>query len=418
MGRRRLLRQPARRWLPGPGVGDHLGDPGRVPHDRCRRRRGRADRHRLHGGERRLVTGRPLRRRRRHQPADPVRRWHGWRPGLQRMLGYGGAGGAATAVEVGSSLECTDQRRHHCGRRRRRRRRIGAVHVGAAVRSVWPPTSPSPHPRRSPTASRPAVRRTVPPTTPSRARRHSPAEPTQGQAGIAVFTMCGGRHDGNEADQYFNTGAPDGEAGCDGGGGAGGGGGAAGRFGRQRRVRFGLIGRVVRARGKPGRELHRWNSRPECHSTPTTPTRTPARPAGRHVRRSRVREFDGSVMITYSTGVPAVADRSGRHARRRQPRPPVDGTQLAGRRRRSATTSSSTRATAGPTWVTDDTGSTATSATVSGLTNGTGYIFEVRGGELRRRRAVLHADGNADPDGTPRGADHHLDHRRRTAPSR
>ena len=55
-----------------------------------------------------------------------------------------------------------------------------------------------------------------------------PTDATQGQQGIAVFTMCGGSTRRRTADQYFNADAPAGEAGCDGGGGAGGGGGAAG----------------------------------------------------------------------------------------------------------------------------------------------------------------------------------------------
>jgi hypothetical protein len=151
----------------------------------------------------------------------------GGAPGFNGCSGYGGAGGAATAVEIGTSASAPTS--------------LGTIVAGGGggdggsgqyilvkgqigLASYVPQTTPTPVTYGLPAGCTTACtsHNTIESPTPLSGL------PTQGQAGIAVFTQCGGDTTGNNADQFFTTSAPNSEAGCDGGGGAGGGGGAAG----------------------------------------------------------------------------------------------------------------------------------------------------------------------------------------------
>ena len=85
--------------------------------------------------------------------------------------------------------------------------------------------------------------------------------------------------------------------------------------------------------------------------------------------------YDGEVVITYSTGVPgiptAVSGTAGDSSVALQWTAPSPGAQPINDYIIQYSSDG------GSTWTTDDTSSTSTSATVTGLTNGTGYIFEV-----------------------------------------
>ncbi len=298
----------------------------------------------------------------------------GGAPGYNGCSGYGGAGGAATAVEIGSSSTSPTS--------------IGTIVAGGGggdggsgqytlvrgqigLASYVPPSSPTP------------ITYGIPAGCTTGCTSHStiespsplPTSATQGQAGIAVFTMCGGDTSGQTADQFFNTGAPEDEAGCDGGGGAGGGGGYAGGSAGNDEFGSGSSDEWYGQGGSPGE-----------NSTGGFPGLTAVdeyfadkdtgAPTGTDTFADPGAEFDGSVVITYSTGIPAAPTS-------------VTGSAGNGNVALQWNAPSSTGAAAisdyiiqyssngGSTWTSDDTGSTSTSATVSGLTNGAGYIFEV-----------------------------------------
>ncbi|MGA2835658.1 MAG: putative Ig domain-containing protein [Acidimicrobiales bacterium] len=298
----------------------------------------------------------------------------GGAPGYNGCSGYGGAGGAATAVEVGASQSSPTS--------------LGTIVAGggggdggsgqfALVRgqiglaSYVPQGTPTPITYGIPAGCTTSCTSTPTIESPS----PLPADPTQGQAGTAVFTMCGGDTTGSNADQFFNTGAPNNEAGCDGGGGAGGGGGAAGGSAGNVQFGSGSSDEWYGQGGSPGENstggFPGLNSIDAYYADEDTGKCT-----GTETFADPGAAFDGSVVITYSTGVPDAPTA-------------VTGTVGNGDVALQWTAPSSAGAdpisdyviqyssNGGSTWTTDDTGSTSTSATVSGLTDGTGYIFEV-----------------------------------------
>ena len=161
-------------------------------------------------------------------PLVPVRRRHGRRAGLQRLLWLRRRRRRRHRRRGRELGQCADQRRHHRGGWRRRRRRIGSVRAGAGPDRPGvlraPDDTHADHLRHTgrlhdglhvPQHHRePDVRcRPIPP-------RASPGSPSSPCAAVTRRV--------SNADQFFTTSAPNSEAGCDGGGGAGGGGGAAG----------------------------------------------------------------------------------------------------------------------------------------------------------------------------------------------
>ena len=297
----------------------------------------------------------------------------GGAPGSNGCSGYGGAGGAATAVEVGSSVSAPTS--------------VGTIVAGGGggdggsgqyilvqgqigLASYVPQTTPTPITYAIPAGCT---------TSCSYNTIESPTalsvDPTQGQPGIAVFTMCGGDTTGNDADQFFSTSAPDNEAGCDGGGGAGGGGGAAGGSAGNDEFGSGQSDEWYGQGGSPGENSTGGLPGLSAIDAYYADTDTGA-PSGSDTFADPGAEFDGSVTITYSTGVSAVPTA-------------VAGTPGNGSLAVQWDAPSSPGAApisdyvvqyssdGGTLWVTDDTGSTAPSATISGLTNGTGYIVEV-----------------------------------------
>jgi titin len=288
--------------------------------------------------------------------------------------GYGGAGGAATTIEIGSSSSSPAS--------------VGTIIAGGGggdggsgqytlVRGqiglgyYVAPTTPTPLTYGLPAGctTNCTSYNTIETPTPL------PTYATQGQAGIAVFTMCGGSTSNNNADQYFNTGAPNSEPGCDGGGGAGGGGGAAGGSAGQVQFGSGSSDEWYGQGGSPGQNSTGGFSGLTSLYSYYSDTNT-GRPSGINTFADPGAAFDGSVSITYSTGVPNAPTS-------------VAGTAGNGNVALQWNAPSSPGAASisdyiiqyssngGSTWTTDDTGSTSTSATISGLTNGTGYIFEV-----------------------------------------
>jgi titin len=297
----------------------------------------------------------------------------GGAPGFNGCSGYGGAGGAATAVEVGTSSSSPTS--------------IGTVVAGGgggdggsgqyslvrgqiSLGSYVAQTTPTPITYGIPAGCTTSCtsHNTIESPSPL------PTDVTQGQAGTAVFTECGGSS-GSNADLFFNTGAPNDEAGCDGGGGAGGGGGVAGGGAGNIQFGSGSSDEWYGLGGSPGENSTGgfaglssiYGYFTDTDTGASTGTDTFADPGA---------QFDGSVSISYSTGVPSV---------------PTSVTGTAGNA--SATLQwvapNAIGAAAisdyviqyssdgGSQWTSDDTGSTSTSATVSGLTNGTGYLFEV-----------------------------------------
>jgi titin len=298
----------------------------------------------------------------------------GGAPGYNGCSGYGGAGGAATAVEVGSSAGAPSS--------------IGTIVAGGGggdggsgqyvlvkgqigLASYVPQATPT------------AITYGIPAGCTTSCTSHNTIEsqtplstdPTQGQPGIAVFTMCGGDTTGSNADQFFTTSAPNSEAGCDGGGGAGGGGGAAGGSAGNDEFGSGSSDEWYGQGGSPGENSTGGFSGLSALYAyyPDTDTGVPS---GTGTFADPGATFDGSVTITYSTGVPAAPTS-------------VTGTPENGGLGLQWDVPSSAGAApisdyiiqyssnGGSTWVTDDTGSTSTSATIPGLTNGSGYIVEV-----------------------------------------
>jgi hypothetical protein len=199
--------------------------------------------------------------------------------------------------------------------------------------------------------------------------------PTQGQPGVAVFTQCGGDTTGSSADQFFTTSAPNSEAGCDGGGGAGGGGGAAGGSAGNDEFGSGSSDEWYGQGGSPGENSTGGLSGLSAIYAFYADTDTGV-PSGTGTFADPGAAFDGSVTITYSTGVPSaptsVAGTPGNASLALQWA--VPSSPGAAPISDYIVQYSSN---GGSTWTTDDTGSTATSATISGLTNGTGYIVQV-----------------------------------------
>jgi titin len=297
----------------------------------------------------------------------------GGAPGPNGCSGYGGSGGAATAVEVGSSSSAPTS--------------IGTIVAGggggsggsgqyALVRgqislaSYVPQSTPTPITYGIPAgcttscSSKPTIESPSP----------LPANPTQGQQGIAVFTMCGGSTNGSNSNQYFNADAPSGEAGCDGGGGAGGGGGTAGGAAGNDQFGSGSSDEWYGQGGSPGENssgaitglssVDAYYSGADSGAPSLTNTFVDPGTA-----------YDGSVVITYSTGVPGiptgVSGTAGNADVALQWTAPSAGADPISDYIIQYSSDG------GSQWTSDDTDSTSTSATVSGLTNGTGYIFEV-----------------------------------------
>ncbi len=297
----------------------------------------------------------------------------GGAPGPNGCSGYGGSGGAATAIEVGSSASAPTS--------------IGTVVAGGgggsggsgqyalvkgqiSLASYVPQSTPTPITYGSPagcTGSGCSSSNTIDSPSPL------PTDATQGQQGIAVFTQCGGSTNGQNSNQYFNADAPSGEAGCDGGGGAGGGGGAAGGAAGDDQFGSGSSDEWYGQGGSPGEN----STGGIAGLSGVDAYYSNADGAAPSVSNNFVDPgptYDGSVVITYATGVPGIPTLSG-----------TAGNHDVGLQWTAPSTGADPisdyviqySSNGGTTWTTDDTGSTSTSATVSGLTNQTGYIFEV-----------------------------------------
>ena len=179
----------------------------------------------------------------------------------------------------------------------------------------------------------------------------------------------------NNSNQYFNANAPSGEAGCDGGGGAGGGGGAAGGSAGSVQFGSGSSDEWYGQGGSPGQNstggLAGLSSQYVYYSDTNT-----GRPTGSNSFQDPGATFDGAVSVTYSTGVPgaptAVSGTAGDRS--------VEVTWTAPSAGADPISDYIVRYSAdgGTTWTTVDTGSTSTSTTVTGLTDGTGYLFQVQ----------------------------------------
>ncbi len=323
----------------------------------------------------------------------------GGAPGYNGCSGYGGAGGAATAVEVGSSSSSPTS--------------IGTIVAGGGggdggsgqyalvqgqigLASYVPQSTPTPITYGIPAGCTPGTcssYNTIYSPSPL------PADPTQGQEGTAVFTMCGGDTTGQDADQFFNTGAPDDEAGCDGGGGAGGGGGAAGGAAGNDEFGSGSSDEWYGQGGSPGENstggFPGLTADDSYYSDEDT-----GMPSGTDTFADPGAEFDGSVVITYATGVPGT---------------PTDVTGTAGNGSVALQWNAPISQGAAPIsdyiiqyssdggaqWTTDDTGSRSTSATISGLSNGTGYVFEVEAVNSVGDGPFSAQSGTVTPSGPP-----------------
>ncbi len=322
----------------------------------------------------------------------------GGAPGPNGCSGYGGAGGAATAVEIGSSAGAPTS--------------VGTIVAGGGggdggsgqytlVRGQIGLASYVA--QSAPTAITYGIPAGCTTGCSSSNTIESPtplaADTTQGQPGIAVFTMCGGSTNGSNADQYFSTGAPNSEAGCDGGGGAGGGGGAAGGSAGNVQFGSGSSDEWYGQGGSPGENSTGGFAGLSSIDAYYSDTDTGV-PAGTDTFADPGAAYDGSVTITYSTGV-ASAPTS------------VTGTPGNASVGLQWTAPGSTGAApvsdyvvqyssnGGSTWTTDDTGATATSATVTGLVNGTGYIFEVEAVNAVGDGPFSPPSGTLTPSGPP-----------------
>jgi titin len=322
----------------------------------------------------------------------------GGAPGSSGCSGYGGGGGAATVVELGSSSSSPTD--------------IGTIVAGGGggaggsgqyvlvkgqigLASYVAPTTPSPITYNIPAGcvSSCTSTNTIQSPTPL------PTPSTVGQAGIAVFTTCGGSTTGSNADQYFNTGAPNSEAGCDGGGGAGGGGGAAGGSAGQVQFGSGTSDEWYGQGGSPGENstagIAGLNSLYQYYSDADD-----GLPSGTDTFVDPGTADDGSVVLSYATGVPAAPTA-------------VSGTAGNGDVALQWVAPSSAGAApisdyiveyssnGGSTWQTYDTGSTATSASVPGLANATGYIFAVEAVNADGDGPFSSNTGTITPSGPP-----------------
>jgi Fibronectin type III domain/Putative Ig domain len=322
----------------------------------------------------------------------------GGAPGFNGCSGYGGAGGAATAVEIGSSASAPTS--------------IGTIVAGGGggdggsgqyvlvkgqigLASYVPQSTPTPITYGIPAGCTTAC------TSHNTIQSPTPLSvlPTQGQPGIAVFTQCGGDTTGNNADQFFTTSAVNSEAGCDGGGGAGGGGGAAGGSAGNDEFGSGTSDEWYGQGGSPGENSTGGLAGLSAIYSFYNDTDTGV-PSGTGTFANPGVAFDGSVTITYSTGVPAAPTA-------------VAGTPGNGSLALQWSAPSSTGAApisdyiiqyssnGGTTWTTHDTASTATSATISGLTNGTGYIVEVEAVNSIGNGPFSTPSGTLTPTGPP-----------------
>jgi titin len=321
----------------------------------------------------------------------------GGAPGPNGCSGYGGSGGAASAVEVGTSSSAPTS--------------VGTIVAGggggsggsgqyALVRgqislaSYVPQSTPTPITYGIPAACTSNCTSTPTIESPS----PLPADPTQGQQGIAVFTQCGGSTNATNSNQYFNADAPSGEAGCDGGGGAGGGGGAFGGAAGNDQFGSGSSDEWYGQGGSPGENatggiaglsgVDAYYAGADSGISSTTNTFLDPGAA-----------YDGSVVITYSTGVPGiptgVSGTPGNAAVTLQWTAPSAGFDPISDYVIQYSSDGGTQ------WTTDDTGSTSTSATVSGLTNGTGYIFEVEAVNAIGDGPFSSPSGTLTPNGPP-----------------
>ncbi|MGA2520345.1 MAG: fibronectin type III domain-containing protein [Acidimicrobiales bacterium] len=332
--------------------------------------------------------------------ANPLTQYDGGpggAPGYNGCSGYGGAGGAASVVEVGSSQSAPTS--------------VGTIVAGGGggdggsgqyslvrgqigLASYVAQTAPTPVTYGIPAGctSSCTSQNTIQSPSPL------PTDPTQGQAGIAVFTMCGGDTTGNNADQFFNTGAPNSEAGCDGGGGAGGGGGAAGGAAGNDEFGSGSSDEWYGQGASPGENSTTGFAGLSAIYAYYADTNT-GRPTSSNAFADPGSQFDGSVVITYATGVPAaptaVTGTPGNSSVTVQWSAPSAGS--------SPITDYVVQYSSdgGADWSTDDTASTSTSATVSGLQNGTGYIFEVEAVNAVGDGPLSSPTGTLTPSGPP-----------------
>ena len=296
----------------------------------------------------------------------------GGAPGYNGCSGYGGSGGAATAVEVGSSSSAPTS--------------VGTIVAGGgggsggsgqytlvkgqiSLSAYVPQSTPTPITYGLPAGctTNCSSHNTIQSPTPLS------GQTTQGQQGIAVFTQCGGST-GSNANQYFNANAPSGEAGCDGGGGAGGGGGAAGGAAGNDQFGSGSSDEWYGQGASPGQNST-GGVAGLVGSDPFYSDSNAGTPTATNTFKDPGAAYDGSVVITYATGIPgiptALSGTAGNAAVGLQWTAPSAGAAAISDYIVQYSSNG------GSTWSTDDTGSTATSATVSGLTNGTGYVFEV-----------------------------------------
>ncbi len=321
----------------------------------------------------------------------------GGAPGPNGCSGYGGSGGAATAVQVGSSSSAPTS--------------VGTIVAGGgggsggsgqyalvkgqiSLANYVPQSTPSPITYGSPAGCTTNCSSHTTIQSPS----PLPTQTTQGQQGIAVFTQCGGSTNGSNSNQYFNASAPSGEAGCDGGGGAGGGGGAAGGAAGNDQFGSGSSDEWYGQGGSPGQNSTGGISGLVGSTVYYTDANAGAAGSGNTFRDPGA-TYDGEVIITYSSGVPGIpsgiSGTAGDSSVALQWTAPNPGAQPI------TDYVIQYSSNGGSTWTTDDTSSTSTSATVSGLTNGTGYVFEVQAVNSIGNGPFTAPSGTLTPSGPP-----------------
>jgi len=307
-------------------------------------------------------------------PLTPYDGGNGGAPGPNGCSGYGGGGGAATVVELGSSTTTTSD--------------LGTIVAGGGggdggsgqyslvkgqigLANYVAQSTPTPITYGIPAGCTTSCTST--PTIQSPSPLSSPG--SQGQQGTAVFTTCGGSTNGNSSNQYFNANAPAGEAGCDGGGGAAGGGGVTGGAAGSVQFGSGSSDEWYGQGGSPGQNSTDGFAGLSAQYTYYSDTNT-GRPTGANAFQDPGASFDGSVSVTYATGVPgaptAVSGTAGDHTATVTWTAPSAGADPVTDYVLQYSSNG------GTSWTTVDTGATDTSATVTGLTDGTGYIFQVQ----------------------------------------